>query len=167
MKVTMYNEFEIYKNECPNDELWGSMYPDEQNDLLDFIYEEMGIKNFGKMEFEQKRSIIEAAKKLYTERCRIDPRNIPRLVGAHEIASWAAELPASQNQLALGIKSMINDLFNGSMIDHETQAIIAQLGKKEMPIAPSFAGDLVANKHVQYEVNGVKDGGTGVSINEK
>lgn len=161
-----YDEFDTYEYEYPNDPLWGSMYPDEQNDILDFMYKEMGIRNFAKMEFEQKRSLIEAAKKLYAERCKIDPRDIPAMVDAHAIASWAAELPANQNQLALGIKSMINDLFNGTKIDPETQAIIAKLGKKEMPVAPSFQGDFVVNKQVQNEVNSVQGGGIGFNINE-
>ena len=50
------------------------------------------------------------------------------------------------------------------MYTKEIDALYEKLGIKGTPVVE---GDLVMKKEVQYEVNGVAEGGTGVSINDK
>lgn len=55
--------------------------------------------------------------------------------------------------------------YEKTMLEYARQTTVASKKAAENP--PIVEGDLVMKKEVQYEVNGVAQGGTGVSINEK
>lgn len=55
--------------------------------------------------------------------------------------------------------------YDKAMLEYARQT--AEASKKTAENPPIVEGDLVMKKEVQYEVNGVAEGGTGVSINDK
>lgn len=113
------------------DDFWADMLPAEEEVLRDFIYKDMGVVNFDSLEYTQRVRIFEAAKKMCNENSKRALKDLPAVVGVGQIAEWAANLPANQNNAALVIKSMIIDIFGDTKISPETKLIISKLGMKE------------------------------------
>lgn len=84
-----------------------------------------------------------------------------------ELLSWFATIcdkldADSVKGLILALGKYNND--HAHVYTKEIDALYEKLGIKGTPVVE---GDLVMKKEVQYEVNGVAEGGTGVSINDK
>lgn len=121
----------LYDTDSLNrDDLWHDIYPDEEEEIREFMRSEMGINDFDSCEYDQKVKFIESAQKLIADHNKIDPRDLPAMVGVDAVAAWADKLPADQNTVALVIRTMIYELFGNSKISLETQKIIEGLGIK-------------------------------------
>lgn len=136
-----------------------------------FIVKEQELRNQGKITFQKRKKQPPQASSEPSKLASPDANSPSPVSPLSEARAFVGQLVSNcENLTPNAIEHILVPLMTtneqyGNAFDEEVDRLKEKLGMKTTSILrPHVEGDLVMEKHVEHEVNGVKEGGSGIII---